>query len=239
MEQRSDDRTGRDYANADLGGANLGGVDFSDADLSGADLGDAHLGGADLGDADLSDVSFDGANLAGADLSGAELDGADFTGANLKGANLVETDLDGATLAGANLKDARLTKRDEEATESSRWSVAAVAGAVLVALGFALLATGSSAALAAPFVGLGAVLLVARAAVGTDDSSAVDSASGPNASEAQAIDELRDRYARGDIGDAAFERRIEQVLEAESDPDHGGRAAGSDDDGSERETERV
>ena len=63
-------RTGkREYA-----GANLSGADLSRADLSGANLSGAKLLRANLSGADLSGANLSGANLSGADLSGAKLE---------------------------------------------------------------------------------------------------------------------------------------------------------------------
>ena len=71
----------REFAWADLRGANLSDANLSRANLRGANLGVANLRGANLRDANLSD-----ANLYGADLCGANLRGANLSRANLSGA---------------------------------------------------------------------------------------------------------------------------------------------------------
>lgn len=76
----------------------LGGTNFSGADLTGAQLGETYLLGADLTEA----------NLAGANLFDAFLRKADLTGANLTGAILIKTNLNKANLRGANLTGANL-----------------------------------------------------------------------------------------------------------------------------------
>ena len=68
--------------------------------------------------------------------------------------------------------------------------------------------------------------------------------SGRDGSEgADALDRLRDRYARGELSEAQFERKLETLLETETPEDAReriDRAAGSDarDGGTEREFER-
>lgn len=78
---------------------------LSGADLAGLDLTEASLGGADLSGADLRY-----ANLSGADLTGADLSRADLRGADLRNANLSEAIFKDALLAGANLIGARNTE---------------------------------------------------------------------------------------------------------------------------------
>jgi hypothetical protein len=97
---------------ANLGDADLSGVDLNHAELSGADLNGADLRDANLSGADLSGADFNHANLSGADLSGANLNGADLIRANLNGANLNRTKLKYANLSGADLRYANLTRAD-------------------------------------------------------------------------------------------------------------------------------
>ena len=97
-----------DLGGADLGGVYLGGADLGGADLRGADLGGADLGGADLRGADLRDADLGGADLRGADLGGADLRDADLGGADLRDADLRGADLRGADLGGADLGGADL-----------------------------------------------------------------------------------------------------------------------------------
>jgi uncharacterized protein YjbI with pentapeptide repeats len=116
----------------DLSGANLAGVNVSEADLRGANLSEARLGEANLwraklGNADLSratlfraapfNADFKGATLVQADLSWATLQGADFakadlTQADLTSSNLTGANFRGATLAEVDLTGAHLTKAD-------------------------------------------------------------------------------------------------------------------------------
>ena len=93
---------------ANLGGAHLGGADLRGAYLRDADLRGAYLGGAYLGDADLRGANLGGAYLGDANLGGANLRGADLGGAYLGGAYLGGADLGGAYLRGAYLRDADL-----------------------------------------------------------------------------------------------------------------------------------
>lgn len=88
---------------ADLGAANLRGVD-----LKGVDLRCANLRGADLQYADLREANLLKANLQKADLSGANLCGVDLYCANLQDACLYGVDLSGSDLWRANLQDADL-----------------------------------------------------------------------------------------------------------------------------------
>ena len=94
-----------DFAKAVLDGADLSGVDLSEASLN-----FAHLSGADLSGADLSDADLWWAHLDGADLSGADLSGADLRDANLSGANLSEADLSGANLSEAQVSSEQLAQ---------------------------------------------------------------------------------------------------------------------------------
>ena len=89
---------------ANLRGADLGGMNLRDARLRGADLRDADLQGAFLFGADLQDADLRGAFLFGADLQDANLSGADLLGANLQRADLRGADLEGADTAGADFR---------------------------------------------------------------------------------------------------------------------------------------
>lgn len=97
-----------------LQGADLRGVDFSEAILIDADMDEVNLSFANLSDADLDGASLRDANLEGANLEGANLAGADLTGANLKRANLDAADLRDAEVTlgqlaqAASLEDAIL-----------------------------------------------------------------------------------------------------------------------------------
>ena len=81
-----------------LHGANLEGINLSEANLQGADLFTANLQGAILW----------GTNLEGAHLTQSNLRGAIMWGANLEGAHLYKADLQWAILEGATLRETNL-----------------------------------------------------------------------------------------------------------------------------------
>ena len=85
--------------------ARLGSADLSDSKLSGADFSFADLSGADLTHADLKGVDLKGANLHGADLRWADLSRACLHWADLRGANLT-----GARLGGVEAEFALVDK---------------------------------------------------------------------------------------------------------------------------------
>ena len=101
---------------ADLSGVNLIGIDLSDAYLNGAKLIDADLKNTDLSRADLSDAALFRADLRSANLSDANLSDANLSRANLESVLLDRANLTGAYLGytvlqfssvvGANLKNA-------------------------------------------------------------------------------------------------------------------------------------
>lgn len=70
------------------------------ADLRGLDLSNANLVHLDLRDADLSGCKLVGADLRLANLSGANLSGADLSDSELMGCQLAQTKADGITLSG-------------------------------------------------------------------------------------------------------------------------------------------
>ncbi|MEA5575671.1 pentapeptide repeat-containing protein [Anabaena sp. UHCC 0451] len=84
----------RDFEKAELGEANLQGVDLKGSDLSYADLSAANLSGANLRGSDLSFADLSQANLQNADLRGAMLFSADLRQANLQGTHLEKADCD-------------------------------------------------------------------------------------------------------------------------------------------------
>ena len=131
------DRKQWDLEGADLGGANLAGLDLRGwrlqyLNLRGADLGGANLEdsvqlgtdlrGANLGGANLRGVKLEGANLGGANLGGADLRGVKPEGANLRGANLGGADLTSSRLAGVSLRGADLTGVTIAASETEHLS---------------------------------------------------------------------------------------------------------------------
>ena len=108
-----------------LEGADLNGVDFSDADLIGLRLRNAYCEEADFRGAFLMESRLDGTRLNGADFRGASIAHADLSGADLSGANLAGAvaqgvqlqnailrgcDLSGADFAGANFRGADLAE---------------------------------------------------------------------------------------------------------------------------------
>jgi len=81
--------------------------------------------------------------------------------------------------------------------------------------------------------------------VAEDETLAAIDSDATDESTADALDTLRDRYARGDIGDEEFERKLGALLETES-PDEARRrverdaeSAGSDAESTERDVESV
>jgi hypothetical protein len=121
---------------ADLGAANLQGVELWHANLHGASLWMANLQGATLMGANLERAWLLHANLQAADLSGANLHGADlrdvsFQGArsvgavlqatNMEGAHLQGTDLSWANLRGANLSRAEFDQ-NTKLPDQSHWT---------------------------------------------------------------------------------------------------------------------
>ena len=90
-----DMRDSLDLSSSNLARETFGGIDLTNAKLSGANFQDSYLFNADLSGSDLR-----GADLSGAELYGADLSGADLSGANLSGANMEEANLKGALLEG-------------------------------------------------------------------------------------------------------------------------------------------
>lgn len=93
----------------DFTGANLSGLDLSNADLSHGFFESANLSGAKLAGANLERAVFAHANLEGADLTGAKLKDASLGRAKLARAKLGGADLSEAILVGADLSGADLT----------------------------------------------------------------------------------------------------------------------------------
>ncbi|MBW4674205.1 MAG: pentapeptide repeat-containing protein [Desmonostoc geniculatum HA4340-LM1] len=87
----------RDFSRAELGNADLQGINLKGSDLSYADLSQANLSGANLRGTDLSFADLSQANLRDADLRGALLMSANLRQADLKGANLEKADCDRST----------------------------------------------------------------------------------------------------------------------------------------------
>ncbi len=88
----------RDFAGGKFVGANLSGIDLSNAHLAGSNFRGADLSGAYLESANLTQVDFRKsslalANLIGADLTRANLQGTALNSANFSAANLSQTQL--------------------------------------------------------------------------------------------------------------------------------------------------
>ena len=86
-------------------------------------------------------------------------------------------------------------------------------------------------------------LLRGRSAESARDRPRESGREGADADADDALDRLRDRYARGELSEAQFERKLETLLETETPEDAReriDRAAGSDarDGGTEREFKR-
>ncbi|QLH80074.1 SHOCT domain-containing protein [Halosimplex rubrum] len=95
-------------------------------------------------------------------------------------------------------------------------TVASVAGVGTLVAGLAALALGVSWFWLVFVVGFLVVAPVAEWLAGRYDSHADDAGDAEPDEAADALAELRDRYARGDIDEAEFERRVERLLETES-----------------------
>ena len=87
-------------------------ADFAGADLSGMDFSKAALTGINLTGAKLHDCKFDGARLTGAKLAAADLSRASFVGADLGNANLSKAQLREASFEAASLSEANLSLAD-------------------------------------------------------------------------------------------------------------------------------
>ncbi len=90
-----------------LRGADLPGVKFTMADLSGADLSGANLQQCHFHRARMQGMTAVGANFQQSDLTQAQCGAANFTGANLSEADLNHADFADAILARANLYGVR------------------------------------------------------------------------------------------------------------------------------------
>ena len=88
----------REFAWADLRGANLAGVDLTDVNLYRANLAKANLQGANLSGANLFKANLTGANLQAVYLSRANLRKANLTDAHMDNICLDDTELAGATM---------------------------------------------------------------------------------------------------------------------------------------------
>jgi Pentapeptide repeats (8 copies) len=96
-----------DLIDAPLGGRDMRGADFQNANLSGALLAKSNMGERPMEKRTLV-TNFEDANLRRTDFSGANLHMANFTNAYLREANLSGADLSDAVLLNANMKGAVL-----------------------------------------------------------------------------------------------------------------------------------
>jgi len=116
-----------EFAEAELTGRNLAGIDFAKSDFYRATLASANLKKSVFADAELTQANMAGAalykavlrgafiqeaDLSGADLSATDCRNADFRGANLSGADLVGADLRGCDFSHCDLRGANLSQAD-------------------------------------------------------------------------------------------------------------------------------
>jgi len=99
---RNSNLTGTIFIRADLSGANLAGIKFTDGEIA-----DSNFSGADLSNADLTGTQISTTDLSGANLSGAILGDPDWQGMGMR--KLLDVDLSGANLSGADLRNMRLS----------------------------------------------------------------------------------------------------------------------------------
>jgi len=94
--------------------------------------------------------------------------------------------------------------------------VPGVVTALTMTVAFGLLAAGFEFFWVAFVVGFGGIMPIA---VGLAKHAESERDSGENAQRDDALSALRRRYARGELTDAEFERRLERLLETESTRD--------------------
>lgn len=101
-----------DYANADLRGSFMVGLNMDEARLKNADLTNAVMEAVTATQADLTGASLQFASLQGANFNGARLGGADLRSARLTGALFKDAFMAGANLAGSDMSDAYYSASD-------------------------------------------------------------------------------------------------------------------------------
>jgi uncharacterized protein YjbI with pentapeptide repeats len=107
-----------DWANTNVSGLNLNGVDFTAKNTGGTIFRGSDLSNTTWGNKDMSSNNFTRANLSGADLAGANLAGNQTMGrANFSGANLTGATAGGGMFRDANLQNAILTDADFSNTD--------------------------------------------------------------------------------------------------------------------------
>jgi uncharacterized protein YjbI with pentapeptide repeats len=99
-----------DLRGANLLGAELSGVNFSETDLQGATLTWANLSHANFRHANLCDAQMSRTDLSHTNFEGAVLVGADVRWASLRGADLSEANVSEADLGGADLSQTNLSR---------------------------------------------------------------------------------------------------------------------------------
>jgi len=117
------DVSGKDLSGAAMVYWNLGGINFSDADLS-----FSNLRGSDLTGANISGTNFEYASLDHANFTNQNLSNIDFTGADLRNSNLSGATFSNLTVDNANLSGSSLSSRNLSGTS---WSGANLSGSNL------------------------------------------------------------------------------------------------------------
>lgn len=98
--------------------------------------------------------------------------------------------------------------------ENLRNEVDGVVALLILGLGFAALFTGQSWFWLVWVIGFAVVLPLVSIAFGLDDEDE-QAPEPPRDEEAEALEELKRRYARGELDEAEFEARLERLLETE------------------------
>jgi len=177
---------------------------------------------------EVVDVRERAVHRLGRDLSGADLSGSNFAGQDLSGATLRVADLTDANLAGAALEEGDAAGEDSPLVSL----VQTVVSGAVISLGVLLFVADWSLFWLVFLVGFVAVLPAATKLAERYESRSADGDDEPEDEQAAALATLRERYADGEIDEAAFERRVERLLETESVEDaedaYGGATTGAD-----------
>lgn len=99
--------------------------------------------------------------------------------------------------------------------ENLRNEASGVVALLILGLGFAALFTGQSWFWLVWVIGFAVILPLLSIAFGLDDDDADEPEAEPRDEEAEALEELKRRYARGDLDEEEFEARLERLLETE------------------------
>ncbi|WP_255198264.1 SHOCT domain-containing protein [Halorarius litoreus] len=97
--------------------------------------------------------------------------------------------------------------------ENLRNEASGVVALLVLGLGFAALFTGQSWFWLVWVIGFAVVLPLVSIAFGLDDDE--DEPEPPRDEDAEALEELKRRYARGELDEDEFEARLERLLETE------------------------